>query len=568
MRFSKLFAPTLRDDPAEAEVVSHKLMLRAGMLRKVASGIYEFLPLGLKALAKVENIVREEMDNSGAQEVLMPALQPAEAWEESGRWAQYGPEMMRLKDRHERDFCLGPTHEELITLMVKNDIKSYKKLPIILYQIQVKFRDEIRPRFGLMRGREFIMKDAYSFDRDVEGMRESYKSMYDAYCRIIKRCGLDFRAVEAASGLIGGDVSQEFMVMADSGEDAIIVCDKCDFAANIEAATFAKAKPSNETDVPLQKVSTPGIKSVEEVGAFLGVEPGRLVKTLVYFADGEVVAILIPGDRELNETKAAEALEAQKLFLLSEKDFAEMPHLISGFVGPAGLAGCKIMADHRIEDMRNVIVGANEPDAHFINVNYPRDFYVDIWADIALVKEGDSCARCESGRLSITRGIEVGHVFQLGTKYSEAMDASFLDENGAAKPYIMGCYGIGVSRMVAAAIEQNHDERGIIWPVAIAPYQVLVIALKWSEEEERKVAEEIYNGLCEGGTDVLLDDRDESAGVKFADGDLIGIPVQIVVGKRSLAEGCVEIKVRSTGVSEKVVVAEAVSNVLAKLTGV
>lgn len=552
MLFSRLFAPTLRDDPAEAEIVSHRLMMRAGMLRKVAAGIYEFLPLGKRVLAKVERIVREEMDNAGAQEVLMPALQPAEVWQESGRWYQYGPEMMRLKDRHERDFCLGPTHEELITLMVKNDIKSYRRLPLCLYQIQVKFRDEIRPRFGLMRGREFIMKDAYSFDRDEQGMRESYRIMYDAYCRIVKRCGLEFRAVEAASGLIGGSVSQEFMVIAESGEDGIVVCEDCDYAANLEAAVCRIESAGKVEPLEIMEVPTPGCKSIEEVSGFLGIERSQLVKTLIYSADDDIVAVLIPGDREVNETKLAEALGAAKLFLIDEKGFDELDDLVPGFAGPIGLSGHRIIADLRVREMSNFVVGANRIDFHMVNANQPRDFEVDVWAEIVQAREKDCCPRCDHGRLVIARGIEVGHVFQLGTKYSEALQATFLDEDGSARPFVMGCYGIGVSRMVAAAIEQNHDERGICWPISISPFQVEIVALKWSSDEERSAAHNIYGSLIEAGIEVLLDDREESAGVKFADADLIGIPLQVIVGRRALDEGKVELKDRSIGETRKV----------------
>lgn len=544
MRYSQFFIPTLKEDPAEAEVVSHKLMVRAGMLRKVASGIYSFLPLGLRVLARVERIIREEMNRAGAQEVLLPALQPAELWQKSGRWAEYGPEMMRLKDRSERDFCLGPTHEELITSLVMNEVRSYRQLPVTLYQIQVKFRDEIRPRFGLMRGREFIMKDAYSFDADEQGLEESYQKMYAAYSRILERCGLKYRAVEAATGIIGGEASQEFMVLADSGEDGLAYCDKCTYAANLETAQARKeTTPSGEAFKNRQKVLTAGQRSVEEVSQYLMISPYQIVKTLIYQADGNLLAILVRGDREVNEAKLRSFLGTDALTLLDEKDFDKYPELVVGYVGPVGLKNCSIIADNELLSMANFVLGANEKDYHFINVNLDRDFKVNQWGDFTLVKSGDGCPRCE-GKLVVTRGIEVGHVFKLGTKYSKAMAAVFSDEKGALQPFIMGCYGIGVSRLVAAAIEQNYDEQGIIWPLPLAPFEAIILVLNWGVEGQRKIGQELYVGLQNKGIEVLLDDRLETPGTKFADADLIGFPLQVIVGKRAVAESKAEVKIR------------------------
>jgi prolyl-tRNA synthetase len=545
-RFSEIFTPTLKESPAEAEIISHQLLLRAGMIRKVAAGIYSFLPLGFRVLKKVENIVREEMNRIGAQELLMPALQPADIWQKSGRWAEYGPEMWRLKDRNERDFCLGPTHEELITELVLKEVRSYRQLPITLYQIQVKFRDEIRPRFGLMRAREFIMKDAYSFNADLADLKQSYTQMYQAYERVIKRCGLKFRAVEAATGLIGGQASQEFMVLADSGEDVILYCDSCDYAASQDVATSRLSEMSSEATKPAKLVKTPGEKSVEEVSKYLNIPPSRIVKTLIYRHDEGLTAVLLRGDREVNEEKLAKALHTPKFHLLTDGEWADFPELVPGFVGPVGLSGIKIIADKEVSVLRNFIVGANKKDAHLINVNVGKDFQVDEWADLKLVKEGDPCPEC-NGTLLSARGIEVGHIFQLGTKYSEAMGAKFIDKDGQLKPYIMGCYGIGVSRLVAAAIEQNNDKYGIVWPITIAPYEVTILVLNWEDERQRLAGEKLYLALAKQGREVVIDDRIETPGKKFADADLIGFPLQVIIGPRTLEKGKIEVKQRKSG---------------------
>jgi prolyl-tRNA synthetase len=559
MRFSQLYAPTLKESPAEAEVISHKLLLRAGMIRKVAAGIYTFLPLGYRVLRKIENIVREEMDRIGAQQILMSALQPSEIWKKSERWYQYGPEMMRLKDRGDRDFALGPTHEELVTTLVMNEVRSYRQLPLTLYQIQVKFRDEIRPRFGLMRGREFIMKDAYSFSADQESLQNTYDDMYRAYSRIFTRAGLDFRAVEAASGLIGGKVSQEFMVLAESGEDTILYCDTCSYAASQDVATtklddlaagavekLGVGEAAGEAKGP-QEISTPGKKSVEEVATFLGVNEKDIVKTLIYKVGSDAVAVLIRGDRDVNDEKLSVALGTNEFHLLAGTEWEEYPNLIQGYVGPVGLEGIRVIADNEVSVMRNFVVGANKENAHLTNVNVVEDFTVDEWFDIKKVSTGDVCPECESGALTAVKGIEVGHIFQLGTKYSEVLDATFVDEDGKVKPFIMGCYGIGVSRTVAASIEQNNDDSGIIWPISIAPFEVSIVVLNYDKQDQQDLAEKLYKEIGDAGIEVIIDDRNESAGKKFADSDLVGFPVQVVVGARTIKNGTLEVKLRATG---------------------
>jgi len=546
MRLSRYFLPTLREDPAEAEVVSHKLMLRAGMIRKLASGIYSYLPLGLRALRKVENIVREEMNRAGAQEVLLPLVQPAELWQETGRWRDYGKELLRFRDRKEHDFCLGPTHEEVITDLVRREVRSYRDLPLILYQIAPKFRDEIRPRFGIMRAREFIMKDAYSFDADEEGLDRSYARMYEAYERIFTRCGLRFRAVLADTGAIGGSESHEFMVLAETGEDRLAICEACGYAANVELAEGrSRFTYPDEKERPLEKVSTPGARSVEEVAAFLGVPPSRLVKTLLFKAEGQVVAVLIRGDLELNEVKLRNLLGVAEVEMADPETVERLTGAPVGFAGPVGLSGVRILADLSVKGLRNFVTGANEADTHYVNVNYGRDFPEPEFHDLRVVTEGDPCPRC--GRpLSITRGIEVGHVFKLGTKYSSAMRATFLDREGRERPIIMGCYGIGIGRTVAAAIEQNHDEAGIIFPREIAPFEAVILTLG-PESDLMETSERIYRELSGAGVEVLWDDRDERPGVKFKDADLIGIPYQIIVGRRFRETGEVELKERATG---------------------
>jgi prolyl-tRNA synthetase len=525
----------------------------------VAAGIYSYLPLGYRVIQKVAQIIREEMNRAGAQEVLLPALQPAELWQESGRWPAYGKELMRLKDRHERDFCLGPTHEEVITDLVRREIRSYRQLPINLYQIQSKFRDEIRPRFGLMRGREFIMKDAYSFDRDDAGADASYRQMCDAYSAIFSRCGLQYRAVEAESGAIGGSYSQEFMVLADTGEDAIAVCEACRYAANVERAEIAAPRPSSgaEASKPLERVVTPGKTTVDEVATFLGVPPRDLLKTLLYQADGRVVGVLIRGDRQVNEAKLAKHLGAAELRLA---DRATVEHLTGGpegFSGPIGLRGVELVADHEVRGRHSFVVGANSADAHYVHANPERDFTVDRYLDVRLVTAGDPCGRC-GAPLRIMRGIEVGHVFKLGIRYSESMGATYLDSDGRERLIVMGCYGIGVGRTAAAAIEQHHDADGIIWPLPIAPLQVTVLPVNVSDSRCWETAQSLHDALEAAGVEVLLDDRDERPGIKFKDADLIGLPLRITIGK-ALAMGRVELTARRTRRMQEVRVDEVVS---------
>ncbi len=545
MRLSRYFLPTLREDPAEAEVISHKLMLRAGMIRRLASGIYSFLPLGLRVLRKVERIVREEMDKAGALEVLLPLVQPAELWQETGRWDRFGKELLRFKDRKDHDFCLGPTHEEVITDLVRKEVRSYRDLPLILYQIATKFRDEIRPRFGLMRGREFIMKDAYSFDADEEGLNRSYELMYETYEKIFNRCGLRFRAVLADTGAIGGDVSHEFMVLAETGEDVIASCPSCGYAANLEMAEATRRfSYPEEKEKPLQKVSTPGVKRAEDVAAFLGVPLTKLVKTLIYLVDGKPYAVLIRGDHELNEVKLRRALEAERVEMAGPDEVEKLTGAPVGFAGPIGLSGVTIIADRALEGLKNFVVGANEKDAHYVNANFSRDFQAEAFYDLRNVTEGDLCPRCGKP-LTLTRGIEVGHIFKLGTKYSAAMGATFLDREGKERPLVMGCYGIGVSRTVAAAIEQNHDAHGIIWPLSLAPFHVALLTLGPQDDELMRASEALYQGLTQAGVEVLWDERDERPGVKFKDADLIGLPYKVVVGKKFKETGKVEVKPRA-----------------------
>jgi prolyl-tRNA synthetase len=561
MRYSQYLLPTLKETPSDAEVVSHQLMLRAGMIRKVAAGIYDYLPLGLRSLRKVEQIVREEMDRAGAHEVLMPMVVPAELWQESGRWQQYGKELLRLKDRKQGEFCLGPTHEEVITDIVRNDVRSYRQLPLNLYQIQTKFRDEIRPRFGLMRGREFIMKDAYSFDMDDAGADRSYDRMYQAYRRIFERCGLKFRAVEADTGNIGGSSSHEFMVLAASGEDEIVSCDSCEYAANVEKAEIRSAgQKAAEPGAPLEKVLTPARKTIEEVSAFLKVEPRQLIKTLIMQTDtGETLAVLLRGDRELNDVKLCRLLDCAWVEMATEDVVLKATGAPSGFAGPVGL-DLRIVADFEVHAMSDFIVGANEKDAHFTGANLGRDIEVEQFADLRKAEAGDPCPRCD-GLLEVWRGIEVGHVFKLGTKYSEALGAKVLDDQGHERTLVMGCYGIGVGRTVAAAIEQNHDENGIIWPLAVAPFQVLVVMLNPNDEAVREAADDLYRQLLAAGVEVLLDDRDERPGFKFKDADLVGIPLRVTVGARGLKDGQVEFKERAGGEVRMLPLGEAAAEV-------
>ena len=546
MRLSKYYAPTLKEDPAEAEVVSHRLMLRAGMIRKLTSGIYTFLPTGLRALDKVARIAREEMDRAGALEILMPAVQPGDLWKETGRWEFYGKELLRFKDRHDRDYCLGPTHEEVVTDLVRHEVRSYRQLPLNLYQIQTKFRDEIRPRFGLMRGREFVMKDAYSFDRDEEGANVSYQAMYQAYCRIFARLGLRFRAVEADTGSIGGNFSHEFMVLAETGEDTIAACPACEYGANLEKAE-AVVPPGTKPAAPQAwaKVATPGQHTVEEVAKFLSVPESQVIKTLIFQADGRPVAALVRGDRELNEVKLKNALKAETVNLASPEQVKAWTKAPVGFAGPVGLSVETILADRELGLGTDYVVGANAADEHLVHVDLERDCSLTGFADLRSVAPGDPCPKC-GAPLGLTRGIEVGHVFKLGYKYSQAMKAVYLDEQGKEQIIFMGCYGMGVSRVIAACIEQNHDASGIIFPPAVAPYQVGVLCLDPKGEGLAK-AEEIYAWLGQQGLEVILDDRDERPGVKFKDADLMGWPMQVVVGSKGLSRGIVEVKDRRTG---------------------
>ncbi len=546
MRVSKLFMSTQREVPADAEIASHRLMLRAGLMRKVASGVYGFLPLGYRSFRKVENIVREEMDRSGAQELIMPAILPAEVYMASGRWEKFGPEMFRLTDRGGRQFCLGPTHEEPFTETVRDNIRSYRQLPVTLYQIQHKYRDEKRPRFGIMRGREFVMKDAYSFDVDEEGLDISYQAMHKAYCRIFDRCQLDYILVDADSGAMGGSGSQEFMVKSEVGEDAVIYCDSCGYAANEEKATSFIPKSEEKAVSALEKVSTPNIKTIDELVSFFATTADQFVKTLLYLVDGQPVAVLIRGDREVNETKLANYFDALELTLADPHTVEEITGAPTGFAGPIGLKkDIKIIADLEVAQMTDFILGANEADFHYCHAKLDRDFPAPSFVDIRKVAAGDLCPLCQKP-LHTCRGVEVGHIFKLGTKYSEALSCNFLDQKGQEKPMIMGCYGIGVGRTLAAVIEQHHDENGIIWPMAIAPYHVILIPTNTADQEILALSEEIYQKLQEQGIEVLLDDREERPGVKFKDADLIGIPLRITVGRKA-KDGIVELKDRKSG---------------------
>jgi prolyl-tRNA synthetase len=543
MRWSKFFIPTLREDPSEAEIISHKFLLRAGMIRKLASGIYNFLPLGFKALKKIENIVRCEMNKAGALEILMPLVQPAELWKETGRWDAYGKELLRFKDRKEHDFCLGPTHEEVVTEIVRRDVKSYKELPLILYQIAVKFRDEIRPRFGIMRAREFIMKDAYSFDADWDGLEKSYQLMYETYKKIFTNCGLKFKAVEAHTGAIGGDVSHEFMVLAETGEDLIAFCEKCGYASNIELTpAISGEKNPLEPEKPLEKVYTPGVRTAQEVADFLGLPVSKITKTLIYIVEEKTaIAVCVRGDHEVNEVKLEKLFSGKTFRMANEEEVRNIVGASLGFIGPKDLK-IKVIADKALEGYPNFVIGANEDEYHYLNANLGSTFKPDIIADVRKATLGDLCPKCKEP-LSFTRGIEVGHIFKLGTKYSEPMKAMFLDKDGKMKPFIMGCYGIGVSRILAATIEQNHDEEGIIFPWQIAPFQIAIIYLK---EPFKETAEKIYKNLSQNW-DVILDDREERPGVKFKDMDLIGIPLQIILGKSYEKNKELEVKIRKTG---------------------
>ncbi len=560
-RLSSFLVPTLRDDPADAEVVSHKLLVRAGMIRQVARGIYDFLPMGLRAVRRVENIVREEMDKAGAQEILMPAVIPGELWQESGRWDVYGKELLRIKDRYERDFCFGPTHEEVVTDLVRREVRSYRDLPKNLYQIQVKFRDEVRPRFGLMRGREFIMKDAYSFHVDAADAQREYQVMYDCYSRIFERCGLTFRAVEAGGGAIGGSQTHEFQVLAESGEDAIVSCERCGYAANVEKAEVRPLPPGAGNAGTLERVPTPGKRTIAEVGAFLGLPADRFVKTLLYqTAGGAAVAVLVRGDHEASETKLQAALGGDPVVLADEATVVKITGAPVGFAGPVGLR-TKIYADASLRGIVGAVTGANRADEHLVNVDQARDFPDVAFADLRQATAGDGCPRCEEGVFAAHRGIEVGQVFYLGTKYSKAMGATFSASDGQERPIEMGCYGIGVTRTVAAAIEQHHDGAGIVWPAALAPFGALVVPVSMTDTTLRETADAVAGALEAAGVDTLLDDREERPGVKFKDADLVGLPVRVTVGARALQRGCVEVKARSASEAVEVPVAEVAAKV-------
>jgi prolyl-tRNA synthetase len=562
MLFSKMFIPTVKEDPKEAEVASHRLMLRAGFIRRLASGVYTWLPLGLRSLRKVEQIIREEMNRKGAQEILMPAVQPKELWVESTRWEKYGKELLRFVDRNNRELCLGPTHEEVVTDLVRREVKSYKDLPVNLYQIQNKFRDEIRPRFGIMRSREFSMKDAYSFDADEPSAEKSYKEMYGAYVSIFERCGFKFRVVEADTGQIGGSFSHEFMVLADTGEDTIISCDACGYAANLERAEvgITGQAPSGAKMGLYKRLPTPNQRKIDEVSKFLGITPDKLLKTIIYNTDQGVIGVLVRGDREINDTKLKNILKLDTLELADERTIEEVTRGPLGFSGPIGLA-IPLYADMDLTFMENFVIGGNERDVHVVDANLG-DFSVKAFYDIKVAVAGDKCPRCDAGKLVATRGIEVGHIFKLGLKYSQAMNATFLDNEGKEQFMIMGCYGIGVGRTVAAAIEQGNDENGMILPLPIAPFEVDVLPVNTSHAESVNVARAIYDELLEKGVDAIMDDRDERPGVKFKDCDLIGIPLRVTIGERGLKEGIVEIKRRDSKEFEKVPVAEAAGRII------
>ena len=562
MRMSRMLMPTLKEVPSDAEITSHQLMLRAGMIRKMASGIYNQLPMGIRVFRKVEDIIREEMNAKGAQEISCALLVPAELWQESGRWDVMGPEMFRLKDRNGRDYCLGPTHEETFTHIVRNEITSYKQLPLNLYQIETKFRDERRPRFGVMRTRNFTMKDAYSFDADQEGLDKSYNDMFDAYTRIFARCELDNSPVQADSGAMGGSASAEFMVKSEVGEDEIVFCSGCDYAANIEKATSVNHEASTEEMKEMGEIETPNVHTIEELQDFFKMDAGQFAKTLIYYADGKTVAVVVRGDRDVNETKVANAIGGAVEFeLASEDTIKAVTGAEVGFAGPIGIKTDYLFIDQEVVDQRNVIVGANKTGYHIQNANFGRDFEGQI-GDFRNVQEGDKCPKCGQP-LEIMRGVEVGHIFKLGTKYSESMGATFLDQNGKSQPIIMGCYGIGVERTVAAVIEQHHDENGIIWPLALAPYHVVVVPVNVKKEEHLENAEKIYNELQAAGVEVLLDDRNERAGFKFKDSDLLGIPMRISVGK-DIVDGKVEFKLRKEADKEIISVDEVLDRVKAE----
>ena len=559
MKMSKMLISTLKEVPSDAEITSHQLMMRAGMIKKMVSGVYNQLPMGLRVFNKIQNIIREEMNAKGAQEILCSGLIPSELWKESGRWDVMGPEMFRLNDRNERSYCMGPTHEEVFTDIIRQEVTSYKQLPLNLYQIQVKYRDERRPRFGVMRTKTFTMKDAYSFDVDQEGLDKSYQDMFDAYTNIFRRCELENSPVQADSGAMGGSASAEFMVKSEVGEDEIVFCSGCDYAANIEKAVSVNHEVCNEEMKELKEVHTPGVTTIDELAKFFDIEPGKFGKTLIYYADGKSVAVVVRGDREVNETKVANAIGGAVEFeLASETTIKEVTGAEVGFAGPIGIKTDYLLIDQEVADQKNIIIGANKTEYHVENANYGRDFEGTV-GDFRNVEEGDKCTKCGSA-LEVARGVEVGHIFKLGTKYSESMGATYLDKNGKTQPIVMGCYGIGVERTAAAVIEQHHDENGIIWPLSIAPYHVVVVPVNMKKEEQVKAAEKIYNELKDMGVEVLLDDRDERVGFKFKDSELIGIPMRITVGK-DITDGKVEFKLRSESDKEVIALDEIKSKI-------
>ncbi|HJR97794.1 MAG TPA: proline--tRNA ligase [Actinomycetota bacterium] len=546
MRLSKLFVPTLRDDPADAEIASHRLLLRAGLVRQVMSGVYTTLPLGLRVMRTIEEIIREEMDATGASEIRMPIALPAEPWRATGRYDLYGDTLFKLTDRHGREMILGPTEEEVVTPLVAGDLPSYRDLPVNLYQVEWKYRDEFRPRFGLLRGREFLMKDAYSFDRDVAGLEESYRVMYEAYERIFERIGLDLAVVEADPGQIGGGVNHEFMARAAVGEDLFVECENGDYLADTEAARPAAPQPAGPGSEPLTVVDTPETPTIESLATFLGVEPSRTLKCVMFDVVDRSVAVLVPGDREVNVNKLERLVFPEKVRSFDDDDFAARG-FVKGYVGPQGFGEeVDVFADHLVRGGTDWVTGSNEPDRHVTGANVERDFRVDRWEDLVEFREGDACP-IDGGRLRLGRSIVVGHIYQLGTKYSAPLEATFQDEDGTQKPYVMGSYGIGISRILAAVVEQHHDDQGIVWPKHLAPFQVVVILANADDDAVRREAGRIHDELADDGVDVVLDGRDERAGVKFADADLVGYPVQVTVGKRGLAEGSVDLKLRATG---------------------
>lgn len=556
MKWSQTFIPTLREDPTEAEIVSHKLLLKAGYIRKLAAGIYNYLPLMQRVLLRVSDIVREEMNKTGAQEILMPVLHPAELWQASGRWDSVGKEQMRMKDRHQRDLVLGATHEEVVTYIIRGELRSYRQLPLNLYQIQTKFRDEIRPRFGLMRCREFIMKDAYSFDADEESFKASYQKMVDAYTSSFRRCGLETKIVESDTGIMGGKAAHEFLVIVDTdgGESPILFCNKCEYAATLDKAVSIvnSGQKDDKALKNIEKVSTPNMKSVEEVTTFLGLPADRLVKTLLYKADGKMVGALIRGNRQINEVKLKNILGCLELEMADATSIHEISSASVGFTGPVGLEGVKLVVDEEIPRMANFVTGANQDNYHLKNVNLDRDFKVDLIGDIKFAKEGEGCAQCKEGKLLSAKGIEVGNTFMLGTKYSQALKAFFIDQNGQEKPFVMGSYGIGITRTAQAAVEKYNDQSGIIWPAQIAPFDLEILPLNIKDQKQRDMAFEIYNQVWQEGMEALIDDRDERAGVKFKDADLIGIPLRVNIGEKALEQNKLEIEMRKT--KEKILI--------------